>query len=211
MRYSHNITIDKSFTDKEWHLIETAFNRLINNLPKYSKSAGANYRHEIVKLNDILVGEISKGDRRISFNGKNQQDGSQFIRRSAHDFCLTQKLRGKDFNDEIDTERFPYDLVVCAMLFFLKLEFPDNVFIHSDGNTSDWRHPVHWTCMVLYRHQYAEYQITDQIAQLNWLEINPCRTFKRFQAVLDFEVRIVPTTPQHNIFTDRSTNNQWFY
>ena len=211
MRYRHNITIDKSFSDKEWEMIETAFNRLIVNLPSCSKTAGANYKNEPIRLNDVLVGEISKGCRRISFNGKSHHNGSKFVQRSAHDFCLTQKLRDQDFNDSIDTEGYPYDLVVCAMLFFLKMEFPDNVFIHSDGSTGDWHHAVQWALMVLYHHQFCDFKITDEIAQLNWLEIDPSDSFERFEAVLIFDARTDLPAQQHSVFIKVYAINQWFY
>jgi hypothetical protein len=212
MRYRHNITIDKSFTNNEWSLIEIAFKRLINNLPDYSLSGGDEYKNESIELSDVLIGETSTGCRRIIFNGKDKINGNEIIRRSAHAFCLTQKLmNNEDFVDRIDTEAFPYDLVVCALLIFLKIEFPKNVFIHTDGNDAGWTHSVNIASRLFYNNQYISYKITDEIAQLNWLNLNLDHSFKRFQEILTLENKPGNYNSISNIYVKDYIEINWFY
>lgn len=210
MRYRHNITIDKSFSDGEWELIETAFKRLITVIPEYSPDSGK-YKNENIDLADVAIGEISKGCRRITFNGKDKRNGNIFIRRSAHDFCLTQKLRDGDFEDSIDTEGLPYDLAVCVILVYLKIQFPDNVFIHTDGNDKNWIQPVKIASRLFYNNQYIDYKITDEIAQLNWLNIDLIHSFKRFQEILSLEESLSGFACKHNIFVKDHIEFNWFY
>ena len=211
MRYRHNITIDKSFTDSEWALVETAFKRVVTNIPEYSLSNSDEYKNEKVELADVQIGEISKGCRRITFNGKDKRDGNKIVLRSAHDFCLTQKLRDGDSVDSIDTEGFQYDLAVCVMLVYLKIENPENVFIHTDGNDKNWLQPVNIASRLFYHNQYIDYKITDEIAQLNWLNIELDHSFKRFNEILILEKNLGKYPSLSNIYVKDHIELNWFY
>lgn len=211
MRYRHNITIDKSFTDSEWALVETAFKRVVTNIPEYSLSNSDEYKNEKVELADVQIGEISKGCRRITFNGKDKRDGNKIVLRSSHDFCLTQKLRDGDSEDSIDTEGFPYDLAVCVMLVYLKIENPENVFIHTDGNDKNWLQPVNIASRLFYHNQYIDYKITDEIAQLNWLNIELDHSFKRFNEILILEKNLGKYPSLSNIYVKAHIESNWFY
>ncbi len=211
MRYRHNITIDKSFTDSEWALVETAFKRVVTNIPEYSLSNSDEYKNEKVELADVQIGEISKGCRRITFNGKDKRDGNKIVLRSSHDFCLTQKLRDGDSEDSIDTEGFPYDLAVCVMLVYLKIENPENVFIHTDGNDKNWLQSVNIASRLFYHNQYIDYKITDEIAQLNWLNIELDHSFKRFNEILILEKNLGKYPSLSNIYVKDHIELNWFY
>ena len=143
MGYTHNWTVTRDFTDKEWSEITTRFNHLLANLPPYFEETNHGFYKDIpLVLGDAFgEGDPVVNGQEIVFNGTaNIKKYNEYLKREdtmSHETFWLSKTRQKwNF---CKTARKPYDLVVCVTLLIACHVAPDAIATQSDGDEDDWQ------------------------------------------------------------------------
>lgn len=156
MGYTHYWEQKRDFSDPEWDLITTDFQKLLDNLPEYSESAGGSHAGDplkivgvegklIVKKKDgTILGLPQWNEQEILFNG----GGGELIKNNsghrpyyelAHEGFVLSKNAPKDHSFQFcKTARKPYDLIVCSVLISAKIHSPKGILVSSDGEQYEW-------------------------------------------------------------------------
>lgn len=136
--YSHYWKWDKGIANKEAFIAwSTDVKKISENLPEHSQTAGAYYdrcRLGIAGI-DTTTGPIFT-EKKVAFSGAGL-DPSTTEKLWGDNFLITLTHMRKKQYDFCQTDRKPYDLLVCAALIRLKYHFPQ-VKVKSDGTYRYW-------------------------------------------------------------------------
>lgn len=129
MGYTHYWSFkETSLDEKEVNQVVNELNKIIQNLPEKTDTAGGVYKENKLKL----VGWNGKGKpvintKELSFNGNGDLGHESFY----------ISLNKPDSSDFCKTNRKPYDLFVCCVLISLRNNI-NGFYFKTDGDIFDW-------------------------------------------------------------------------
>lgn len=153
MGYTHYWRQNKDIPVEKWKIITEAAQVFVSCLPGIDPGTARSTPGRKLQLtrvgfkdDDPAAPQIDAGAIRLNGAGdsENARANDEEWEYAGETFLFPRKSFGQDSFTFCKTNRRPYDLVVCAILFVVDAVAPECVKISSDGDLEDWTPAIEW-------------------------------------------------------------------